>query len=124
VILDIVVEGLFYLDFIFCFCQEYYDVDEHKVIDNLTKIAKHYVFKGSCIFDLLACIPFSYINRHDSNQGRIYKLFKLLRVPRLFDFLDTDNVKNIIKGYYHNQLTNAVIKHDEEYKYSIITSVI
>ena len=58
--------------------------------------------KGSCIYDLIACFPFSFIMRNDFYGGRLYKLAKLLRIPRLAGLLDIDNVKKIIKGYYNN----------------------
>jgi len=45
------------MDFIFCFCQEFKDEETYTIVSDIKKIAKHYM-KGSCIFDLLAIIPF------------------------------------------------------------------
>lgn len=56
-VLDYLIEVLFFLDFCFCFCQEYKDEETYTVVSDIKKIAKHYL-KGSCIFDLLANIPF------------------------------------------------------------------
>ena len=50
------VEGLFFLDLIFCFFQEFKDEETYTIISDVKAIAKHYA-KGSFIFDLLAIIP-------------------------------------------------------------------
>jgi potassium voltage-gated channel Eag-related subfamily H protein 8 len=55
--LDYSIEVLFIMDFIFCFCQEYKDLETYLTVSDLKKIAKNYM-KGSCIFDFLANIPF------------------------------------------------------------------
>lgn len=55
--IDLVIEGLFLLDFIFCFCQQYKDEETYTIVTNIKQIAIHYV-RGSCIFDLIAIIPF------------------------------------------------------------------
>jgi hypothetical protein len=55
--LDVFIEVLFSLDFIFCFCQEYKDEETYTIITDIKKIAKHYL-RSSCIFDLLAIVPF------------------------------------------------------------------
>ena len=51
-----IIEGLFLIDLIFCFFQEYKDEETYTIISDVKKIAKHYL-KGSFIFDLLAIIP-------------------------------------------------------------------
>ena len=58
--LDYAVEALFWLDFLFCFCQEFVDEKSFMVVSDLKAIAKHYL-RGSCLYDLLACIPVAYI---------------------------------------------------------------
>lgn len=94
--LDWFVEVMFYLDFVFCFCQEYKDEETYTVVSDIKKIAKHYV-KGSCIFDLLACIPFELILVRDksstNDKSRLFRLLKLFRVPRLLELLNVDRVK-------------------------------
>jgi len=60
IFLDQSIEFLFWLDFFFCFCQEYIDEQTFMAVSELKLIAKHYMM-GSCFFDLLACIPFAYI---------------------------------------------------------------
>lgn len=56
-VLDYLIEVLFFLDFVFCFCQEYQDEETYTIESDIKKIAKHYM-KGSAVFDLLANIPF------------------------------------------------------------------
>jgi len=96
VILDYFIEILFFLDFIFCFCQEYKDEETYTVVSDIKKIAKHYL-KGSCIFDLLANIPFELFFKIKKNsrddEKRLLRLFKLLRLPRLFALLNVDRIK-------------------------------
>ena len=95
--LDVVIEFLFTLDFIFCFCQEFKDEETYTIVSDIKKIAKHYL-RGSCLFDLLAIIPFEYFF-HDptvsasKDTARMYRLVKLLRVPRLFELLNVDRFK-------------------------------
>lgn len=55
-----IIEGLFFLDLIFCFFQEYKDEESYTIISNFKQIAKHYA-KGSFVFDLMAIIPFQEI---------------------------------------------------------------
>ena len=58
--------------------------------------------KGSCVLDLLACIPFTYLihgttgSSDPNNKDRLYALLKLLRFPRLLELLEVDRVKMII----------------------------
>ena len=95
------IEGLFLLDLIFCFFQEYKDEETYTIMSDVKKIAKHYA-KSSFAFDLLAIIPFQEIlNWESSDSGltgqqdlkRLYKLLKLLRVPRLFELLNVERIR-------------------------------
>jgi len=54
------------MDLMFCFCVEYQDEKSFKVISDIKKIAIHYL-KGSCIYDLLACIPFAFLIGGDTH---------------------------------------------------------
>ena len=93
--LDYSIEVFFNLDFIFCFCQEYKDLETYIVVDDLKKITKNYM-KGSCVFDFLANIPFElmlYNPSTGSGKVRLFRLFKLFRVPRLFALLNVNRVK-------------------------------
>mmetsp|Transcript_33416 Transcript_33416/g.51281 ORF Transcript_33416/g.51281 Transcript_33416/m.51281 type:complete len:158 (+) Transcript_33416:1178-1651(+) len=122
---DYGIEFLFYLDFFFCFFQEYKDEETYTVVSDIKKIAKHYL-KGSCIFDLLANIPFEIFftigkdPQKTIDDGRLYRLFKLLRVPRLFALLNVDRIKQSITDYYNRRLLKAVRNNIEGMSYPIL----
>ena len=65
--LDYSIEVFFNLDFIFCFCQEYKDLETYIVVDDIKRIAKNYM-KGSCVFDFLANIPFELLLYNPDNK--------------------------------------------------------
>lgn len=72
----------------------------------------HYL-KSSCIYDLLAIIPFDTFFKNSGSKFvegkfirneellRKFRLIKLLRVPRLFELLNVDRFKKFIKEYYN-----------------------
>ena len=80
------------------------------MVSDIKKIAKHYL-KGSCIFDLLAIIPFELFFTMGNNVGgdaqkasRMFKMIKFFRIPRLFELLNVDRVKSSINDYYNKRL--------------------
>jgi len=83
--------------------------------------------KGSCVFDLLANIPFELLftkgNKLTSDGGRLFRLFKLLRVPRLFALLNVDRIKQTISDYYNRRLQRAVHNNIEGEPYPILNSL-
>ena len=99
--MDLAIEGLFALDFIFCFCQQYKDEETYTVVTNIKEIAIHYL-KGSCLFDLIAIIPFDQFVV--GPKQRLLRLLKLLRVPRLFELLNVERIKHMITDYYNKRL--------------------
>ena len=58
VFLDQSVEFLFWLDLVFCFCQEYKDDELLIIVTDIKLIAMNYL-KGSFFYDLMACLPFA-----------------------------------------------------------------
>ena len=60
------------------------------MVYDIKKIAKHYA-RGSMLYDLTACIPFHFLS--DSKKIRLFRLLKLLRVPRLFGLMNVEHVK-------------------------------
>ena len=128
--LDLFIELLFSLDFAFCFCQEYNDEETYCLISDVKKIAIHYL-KGSCFFDLLAIIPFStfFVDKNSikgdpkNNKARLFRLIKLLRVPRLFELLNVDRFKKYIKDYYNNKLLESVSNDKETENYPILRAI-
>ena len=60
------------------------------MVYDIKKIAKHYA-KGSMLYDLIACIPFHFFS--DGSNIRLFRLLKLLRVPRLTGLMNVEHVK-------------------------------
>lgn len=119
---DYFIEFLFALDFVFCFCEEYKDEELYSIVTDIKKIAVHYI-KGSCIFDFLAIVPFKDIfYSHITNRSklRLFSLFKLLRVPRLFGLLNVERFKQSITAYYNNKLEEKVRRNIETENYPIL----
>lgn len=119
--IDISIEGLFLLDFIFCFCQQYKDEETYTVVTNIKQIAIHYV-KGSCLFDLIAIIPFDQFLQ--GPKMRLLRLLKLLRVPRLFELLNVERIKHMITDYYNKRLRESVAEGDESASYPILHALL
>ena len=118
------------MDFAFCFCQEYNDEETYCLITDIKQIAIHYV-KGSCFFDLLAIIPFASLlvdgntstTDPKKDNARLFRLIKLLRVPRLFELLNVDRFKKYIKDYYNNRLQESVSNNEETENYPILRAI-
>jgi len=98
VIINQAVETMFLMDIVFTFCQEYLDEETYKIVSDIKLIAMHYL-KETFIFDFLAWIPFEYIFS-EFHQVRLFRLLKLLRVPRLAALINVDNFKQLINEYY------------------------
>ena len=104
-IIDAAVEGLFLLDLIFCFCQQYRDGEKQTNVSDLKMIAIHYL-KGNFIFDAIAIIPFDMFLT--GSKIRLYRLLKMLRVPRMVELIDVDRVKALVNNYVNKRLKRAV----------------
>lgn len=93
IIIDNVIEGFFWLDIVFNFCEEYMDDETFNYVSDFMSIAKHYL-KGTFVVDFLACLPFSFffsvIQSRTLNKDhvRLFRLIKLLRLPRLTVLFD------------------------------------
>ena len=120
-IIDLSIEGLFLLDFFFCFCQQYKDEETQSIVTDIKAIAIHY-FKGSCIFDLIAIIPFDMFV--PSETPRLFRVLKLLRVPRLFALLNVERIKAQVSSYFNKRLQKAVEEGDETASYPILKSLL
>ena len=122
--IDETFEIMFYMDFIFCFLQEYQDQESSVYIGDVTKIAKNYV-RGSCLFDLLACLPFSLILGGKVDiKARLFRLLKLFRVPRLVELLNVNRIKRNINDYYTKGLVKAVEQNRENETYPILKTLL
>ena len=102
------------------------------MVSDIKKIAKHYL-KGSCIFDLLANIPFELfftlgqdgkaIGEAAKKSSRMFKMIKFFRIPRLFELLNVDRVKSSINDYYNKRLQKAVQENNESESYPILKAL-
>lgn len=103
------------------------------MVSDIKKIAKHYL-KGSCIFDMLAIIPFELFFtlgqdgraiKGDSAEkaSRMFKMIKFFRIPRLFELINVDRVKSSINDYYNKRLQRAVQENDESDSYPILKAL-
>lgn len=99
IVFDNSIELLFFVDMICCFCQEYVDEETYTAVSDIKMIAINYL-KRSFIFDLLAVIPFESIFLNYLETPRLWRLMKLLRMPRLSQLLDVEKFKNIVNAYY------------------------
>ena len=58
-----------------------------------------HLYRGTFIFELLTVIPFRWFFQDEETQ-QLLQLFKLLRLPRLFQLIEPKQLNNIIKAYY------------------------
>jgi hypothetical protein len=80
-LIDISIEMLFLLDIFFNFFLSYKDEETFEIDVSFLSIAKRYL-KKSFFFDFIAWFPIEYIF-HNVEKIRIFRLLKLLRIPRL-----------------------------------------
>ena len=50
----------------------------------------------------------------------LFRLLKLLRIPRLFELLDVEKFKVVINFYYQNKLNEAVASENFQFHYPIM----
>lgn len=112
-IFDNFVEVLFLIDLFCCFCEEYMDEETFTDVSEVKTIAIHYL-KSSFIFDVLAILPFEYIFPTSVKPpSRLWRLMKLLRIPRLSKLQDVEKFKGIVNEYYQKQLEHNIARNDE-----------
>ena len=75
------------------------------LVSEFKKIAKHYL-KNNFIFDILAWIPFEYI--FPSHSARLWRLLKILRMPKLADLLDVEKIKQIVSKYFEKKILSEI----------------
>lgn len=89
--LNEVIEAFFLIDMLCCFVQEYQDEETYALVSELKSIAKQYV-KTNFFFDFVAWAPVNYFLEEHA-KVRLYRLFKLLRLPRLKQLIKVENFK-------------------------------
>ena len=88
--LDWGTELFFLTDIIIIFNLEIVSKEDYKIIRSHKLIALNYL-KGSLIYDVLALFPFELLVQGNVDAQKIFKLFKLLRLPRMFAILSFRN---------------------------------
>ena len=62
------------------------------------------LLRGRFIFDFLAVIPWDTLILKNEEARQLSRLFKLLRLPKLFLILDSKNFNTLVKAYFDNRL--------------------
>lgn len=57
------------------------------------------------------------------DKNRLYKLIKLLRVPRLFELLNVERIRQLINDHYNQKLKNDVMNEVESEGYPILKAL-
>ena len=109
-----IVEGLFFLDILVTFFQEYRNEQEDRNVRELDKIALNY-FKSDLIFDVLAIVPWTFMSDqpldefdHDAGTKTSYEtiyftfLFKLLRLKTASEVLDPAYFTRFVKLFFNS----------------------
>jgi len=102
VILQLVVDMLFWMDLLFNMVSAYYN-EEGILVKEPKAIFVNY-FKGWFFIDLIACLPFNYIGDALIGTGtgklhlvrlsrlpRLYRLIKITKIAKVFRFLSNDS---------------------------------
>lgn len=115
---DIMTEMAFLLDIFFCFCQEYLDEESYLVVTDFRSISKHYLSHGF-LQDFIAFFPIDYLIISEKSQGlgsinklRLLRGLKCLRIPRLFNILNVEKLREALNSYYGEALKKAVDEND------------
>ena len=58
-----------------------------------------------------------------NDKNRLYKLIKLLRVPRLFELLNVERIRQLINDHYNQKLQNDVLNNIESEGYPILKAL-
>ena len=74
----------------------------------------YFIYRNAFLFDLLSVVPFRFFfvpkiqAIKTSNNLQLLHLFKLFRLKKIFQLLETRYVNNIIKEYYKSKLKNKL----------------
>jgi hypothetical protein len=90
------------------FFTEYISEEDFYPVRDIKKIGMRYI-KSSFVFDILTVIPFRYMVREAEVQN-LLQLFKLLRLPRLFQLIEPKQFTGLIKSYYNSKIKRVIAK--------------
>ena len=110
------------IDMFLKMCQEYLDEETYTVVSDIGKIAGHYMKRGF-IFDFIAWIPIQLLLPQESQNLDMFRILKLLRLPRLAELIDVEKFKQIVNEYFDKQLNKAIQENDTEYTYPLLFSL-
>ena len=83
---------------------------------NLSQSLYYFIYRNAFLFDLLSVVPFRFFfvpkiqAIKTSNNLQLLHLFKLFRLKKIFQLLETRYVNNIIKEYYKSKLKNKLMQ--------------
>ena len=100
------VECFFYSDLILNFFQEFKDPDTLMPVNDMRKIAIHYM-TGWFIIDFVSVFPFEEL----FNIGSLTKLFRLFRMPRLIKLIDITRFDKLLKSFQSDKSNDQTIQN-------------
>ena len=87
------------LDMVFKFLEEYFDEETYTYVSDLKKISLRYLL-GKFKYDLLAWLPFNLMIELVAGRKRLFRVLKMLRLPRLAQLLNVERVKKLVNEHY------------------------
>ena len=108
VVLNNLVEVVFWIEILLNFFQWYKDEVEYKPVKDVRKIAYRYL-RTNFIIDLLATIPFRYMHLTKNPMYLdLFQLLKLLRLKKLVAHLSYRALQEVIKGIFQHRIQKMV----------------
>ena len=102
-------EIFFLIDILISFFTAYVDEDTNRLIKDLKKISKRYVYSNGFLYDLIPLIP---LTEFVHFKGCRFLFFiKCIRIIKVFKTLNIRTVNNNVKMAYKNQL-NKICQED------------
>ena len=98
-VIDQVIEGFFWMDFIMNFLQSYKHPETYEIVKDLKSIAQNYIFHGWFFIDFISVFPFGMLMQSESD---VTKLFRLFRLPRLIKLIDISRFNKLLKSLMSN----------------------
>lgn len=94
------------------FFTEYLDTHTVEPVSDIKKIAYHYIFKSTFIFDCFAVFPFIYVIAWENHQELL--LIKLLRIYKLqVDFVQEDKILELMQFFYQSKDREDIIDNNK-----------
>jgi hypothetical protein len=104
--MEYVVTAIFTIDIILNFMLLKKNKDGN-IIRQHSDIASNYA-KGWLILDLIATFPFGLVVNND--RGTVFKLIRLIRLPRILKIFDFSRLRSLLKFCYRNSSRQGKVK--------------